>query len=177
MIPDPTPEPTASPLLAAVDGVRTGVQHLIKLVEDGSLHDLGALGLVGFFQELEQVRNQLPVVDRAAIQHGIEQGVPGLLCERSMTRVLVSGLRLSAAEAGRRVRAAEHLADRHSVTGELLEPYRPYLAQAQRDGAITPEQVNVIDSALRGVDGRGFDPADIEAGEKILTEAAHSVGP
>lgn len=177
MIPATNAEPAAASLLGALDGVRTGVQHLIKLVEDGSLHDLGALGLVGFLQELEQVRNQLPTVDRAVIQHGIEQGVPGLLCERSMARVLVSGLRLSAAEAGRRVRAAEHLAERHSLTGEPLEPYRPHLAQAQRSGAITPEQVHVIDTALRSVDGRGFDPTDIEAGEKILTEAAESVGP
>ena len=83
MIPDTHPEPAAPPLLVALDGVRTEVRHLIKLVEDGSLHDLGALGLVGFLQELEQVRNQLPTVDRAVIQHGIEQGVPGLLCDVS----------------------------------------------------------------------------------------------
>jgi hypothetical protein len=153
------------------------VQHLIKIVEDGALHDLGAHGLVGFLQEVEQVRNQLPVVDRAVIQHSVEQGVPKLLCQPTMARVLATGLRLSAAEAGRRVRAAEHLAERYTMTGEPLGPYRPHLAEAQRHGTITPEQVQMIDRALRGVDGRGFDPADIDAGEQILTEAATSVGP
>lgn len=170
-------QPAAAPLQAALDETRTGLQHLIKIVEDGALHDLGAHGVVELLQEVEEIRNRLPVVDRAVIQHSIEQGVPGLLCERSMARVLASGLRLSAAEAGRRVRAAEHLAERHTMTGEPLGPYRRHLAEAQRQGTITPEQVSVIDGALRTVDGRGFDPTDIEAGEQILTRAAESVGP
>ena len=35
----------------------------------------------------------------------------------------------------------------------------------------------MIDTALRQVDGRGFDPAEVEAGEQILVDAAASVGP
>ena len=92
-------EPAGTALEAAVDGVRTAVGHLIKVVDDGALSDLGAQGLVGFLAEVEQVRNVLPVVDRAAIQHGIEQGVPAVLTQRSMARVLMAGLRLSAGEA------------------------------------------------------------------------------
>ena len=42
-----------------------------------------------------------------------------------MTRVLANGIRISIGEASRRVRAAEHLADRNSMTGELLAPVRP----------------------------------------------------
>ncbi|HVK36709.1 MAG TPA: HNH endonuclease, partial [Microlunatus sp.] len=72
-------EPVGTALEAAVDGVRTAVGHLIKVVGDGALSDLGAQGLVGFLAEMERVRNVLPVVDRAAIQHGIEQGVPAVL--------------------------------------------------------------------------------------------------
>jgi hypothetical protein len=175
MDPTPTAEPVGAVLAAAVDGVRTAVGHLIKVVDDGALADLGAVGLVGFLAELEQVRNQWPVVDRAAIQYGVEQGVPAALTERSMTRVLMAGLRLSVGEAHRRVKAAEHLAVRRSMTGELLGPVRPVLAAAQADGGVSPEQVAVIDGALRKVDH--CDPAAVAAGEKLLTDAAGALGP
>ena len=62
------------------------------------MRDLGAFELVATLRSLEQVRNKLPVIDRALIQYGTEQGVPGVLSERSMTRVLMSGLRLSAGD-------------------------------------------------------------------------------
>lgn len=146
------------------------VEHLIKLVDDGALNDLGAFELVETMQDLQRVRNKLPVVDRALIQYGIEQGVPAVLTERTMTRVLVSGIRLSIGEAVRRVRAAEHLADRRSMTGETLSPLRPHLAAAQRDGAVTPEQVTLIDSALRKL--KHCDASAVEAGEVLLGQQA-----
>ncbi|HEY5783275.1 MAG TPA: hypothetical protein VIT65_00700, partial [Microlunatus sp.] len=71
MISEVLPEPAASALQAALDGVRTSVGHLVKVVDDGALTDLGASGLVGFLAEFEQVRNTGdrsggdPVRDRA----------------------------------------------------------------------------------------------------------------
>ena len=117
----------------------------------------------------------MPVVDRAAIQYGTEQGAPATLMERSMTRVLMVGLRLSYAESVRRVKAAEQLADRHSMLGEPLPPVRPHLAAAQRAGTLTSEQVALIDAALRKVDH--CDPAAVDAGERLLTETATQLGP
>ena len=38
-------EPAATALEAAVDAVRTALGHLIKVVDDGALTDLGAVGL------------------------------------------------------------------------------------------------------------------------------------
>jgi hypothetical protein len=168
-------EPASTALEAAVDGVRTALGHLIKVVDDGALDDLGAQGLVGFLAEVEQVRNVWPVVDRAAIQYGIEQGVPAVLTEPSMARVLMAGLRLSAGEAFRRVRSAEHTAERRSMTGEPLGAFRPELAAAQAEGVVTPEQVGLIDAALRKVDH--CDPAAVTAGEKLLVDAARKLGP
>ena len=135
MIITPGDQSAAPPLRAAVDALDVAVEHLIKLVDEGGLHDLGAVGLVETLQAFERVRNKLPVVDRAMIQHGTEQGVPAALCERTMTRVLTNGIKISVGEASRRVRAAEHLADRTSMTGEPLAPIRPHLAAAQREGA------------------------------------------
>ena len=157
-----------------MDSLDVAVEHLIKLVDDGALIDLGAFGLVDILQALERVRNKLPVVDRAMIQYGTEQGVPAVLCERTMTRVLTNGLKISVGEASRRVRAAEHLADRTSMTGEPLEPVRPHLAAAQRDGRVTPEQVALIDSALRKV--KHCEAAALESGEMLLVEQATQLG-
>lgn len=162
------------PLPAAVDAVETAVEHLIKLLDDGGLADLGALGLVETLQRFETVRNTMAVVDRAIIQHGTEQGCPGVLSERSMVGVLKNALRLSGGEASRRVRAAEHLAERKSMTGEPLPPIREHLSAAQRAGAVTPEQVSLIDGALRKV--RHCDPAAIETGEILLVEQATQLG-
>ena len=118
MIEPTTEQPSASALQVAVDSLDAAVEHLIKLVDDGALTDLGAFGLVDMLQSVERVRNKLPVVDRAMIQYGTEQGVPAVLSERTMTRVLMQSLHLSIGNASRRVKAAEHLADRTSMTGE-----------------------------------------------------------
>src|SRR6478735_12762816 len=81
MIETPTDEAAASALQAAVDSLNVAVEHLIKLVDDGALTDLGALGLLDTLQTLERVRNKLPVLDRARIAYGTEQGVPAALSE------------------------------------------------------------------------------------------------
>jgi hypothetical protein len=60
---------------------------------------------------------------------------------------------------------------------EPLEPVRPLLAAAQRDGRVSPEQVHIIQRVLVSVDRPGFDPADIAAGEALLTSFAASFGP
>ena len=46
------------------------------------------------------------------------------------------------------------------------------LAAAQQDGAVSAEKVAIIERALATVDRRGFDPADIAAGEQLLTDHA-----
>jgi hypothetical protein len=59
----------------------------------------------------------------------------------------------------------------------VLEQTRQVLAEAQRIGEVTPEQVHLIQRALASVDRPGFDPADITAGEVLLTRFAASFGP
>jgi hypothetical protein len=167
----------ATPLQHALDGFATALDHLVKVVDDGAVDDLDAVGLVGFLQEFEVVRNRLPVVDHRVIRSAVERDLPHTLCRRSMLQVLMQALLLSPGEASRRVKAAEQLADRQAMTGEPLDPWRSHLAAAQRRGEVSAEQVAVIDTALRQVDGRGFDPADVEAAEQILVDAAAGVGP
>ena len=90
---------------------------------------------------------------------------------------LTWALRLSPGEAARRVRAADAVGERVTVTGERLAPLRPALAKVQRDGLVGPEQVDVCVRALGEVDHRGFDPADLDLGEEILARHAVAFGP
>ena len=94
-----------------------------------------------------------------------------------MTRVLTSALRISVGEASSRVRAAETLAERMSMTGQPLEPLRPHLAQAQRSGEVSSENADLVVRALAPITRRGFDPDEIDAGEQLLAKFATQFGP
>ena len=161
----------------ALDQLCTGLDHLVKLVEDGGLESLDDAGLVGFLQGFEKVRNRLPLVDHAAIGAVVARDLPATLTQATVQRMLASMLRLSPGEASRRVRAAEALAGRTSMTAEPLESQRPHLAAAQRAGEVNPEQVGIIERALARVARPGFDPSDVEAGEELLTRFAQQFGP
>ncbi|MET1004807.1 MAG: DUF222 domain-containing protein [Propionibacteriaceae bacterium] len=159
-----------------MDQLSTALDHVVKVVEDGGLGGLDDLALVGFMQRFERVRNRMPLVDHCLIGEGESRGLQATLTQPSMRGVLVSTLRLSPGEASRRVNAAVACGNRVSMLGEVLEPVRPVLAAAQRDGAVSPEQVQIITSALGKVDRPGFDPAAVTLGEELLTEFATTMG-
>jgi hypothetical protein len=167
----------AAPLDDALDQLSVGLDHLVKLVEDGGLDRYDDPGLVGFLQSFEKVRNRLPLIDHAGIAAVETRDLPQKLCQGSARRVLTSALRISKAEASRRVRAAEAVGPRSSMLGEPLAPVRPHLAEAQRDGELSTEQVAIIERAITPVDRRGFDPADVDAGEQLLVAHAKTFGP
>ena len=175
---DSTTGSLPTPVDLALDQLATGLDHLVKLVEDGGLESLDDAGLVGFLHGFEKVRNRLPLVDHATVGAVVARDLPVKLTQATAQRMLTAMLRLPPpGEASRRVRAAEVLAQRMSMTGEPLEPIRPLLAAAQRGGGLSPEQVGIIERALTKVDRPGFDPADITAGEELLTRFAHQFGP
>ena len=168
-------EPTE--LDRARDMFRTGLEHLIKAVDDGSLDQLGGMGLVALMQDQERARNLLSVIDHHIIAAAERLDLPTVLCQGSMRRVLTSVLGVSKREAACRVRAAETVGPRTSMLGERLAPVRSVLAAAQRSGAVSAEKVDIIERALEKVDRRGFDPAAIANGEALLTENARIFPP
>ena len=169
--------PLLNPVDQALDQLSVGLDHLVKLVEDGGLDHYDDHGLVGFLQGFERVRNRLSLVDHVSIAAVEGRDLPQTLCQGSVRRVLTSALRISKAEAARRVRASDAVGPRVSMLGEPLIAVRPYLAVAQRDGELSTEQVAIVERALTPVDRRGFDPADIDAGEQLLVRHARSFGP
>ncbi len=166
-----------TPVDHALDQLVTALDHLVKVVEDGGLDHYDDGQLVAFMQSFERFRNQLPLIDHRVIADGERRQLATALTQPTMARVLTWALRLSSAEANRRVRAAAAVGSRISVLGEPLEAIRPELAAAQRAGDVSTEQVHIVQRALDSVDRRGFDPADIELGERLLTEYAQAFEP
>ena len=114
--------------------------------------------LVTFMQDLEQVRNRLPLADHRIIADAERRDLPQRLTQGTMVRTLLSSLRLSPGEASRRVRAAAAVGERVSMLGQPLTPvpsHRPppngrrRHARAGGDHRTGPGKV----------DHRGFDPA------------------
>ncbi len=168
---------TSTPAVDALTGFRAGLDQLIAAVEGGGLDHLDDLGLVGFLQGFEVQRNRMALVDHRMLRDAEERGLAGRLGQSRLSTVLVGALRISAGEAARRVRASAAVGDRVSMCGEPLPPVRPVLAAAQRTGRVSAEQVSIIERGLDRVDRRGFDPADLDAAEVMLTGHALTFGP
>ncbi len=150
---------------------------LVEEVEAGGLDHLDAAGLVAFLQDLEAVRNRLPLLDHRALRDAASRDVAGTLGQGRLPRLLTQALRISPGEAHRRVRASEQVGDRVTPLGEQQAPVRAELAEAQRRGQVTPEQVDIICRGLARVDMVGYDAAALVRGEHDLTELAFVLGP
>src|SRR5271168_744567 len=89
---------------------------------------------------------------------------------------LADRLRITKAEAGRRVEEAADLGERRALTGELLAPQLPATAAAQRDGEIGDGHIKVIRSFFSHL------PAEVDlptrdAAEADLAEQARGYRP
>ena len=89
---------------------------------------------------------------------------------------LSDGLRISRAEARRRLREAEGLAPRTTVTGESLPPKLPATSDAWRKVVLDREHLRVIQSFVVDLPF-GIDPAAVEQAESLLAEKAAILRP
>ncbi|HEY4793429.1 MAG TPA: HNH endonuclease signature motif containing protein [Mycobacterium sp.] len=91
-------------------------------------------------------------------------------------KVIADWLRISCAEARRRMRDAEQLMPRITITGETLPPELPATAQVWRDGVLDPQHLKVIQTFVRDL------PADtpldtVERAERFLAEQSSKLRP
>ncbi len=166
-----------TPFDRALDDLDEVVSRLVDLAGGDGLLGYGDARLIEVMQRFERLRNRLPGVDHGFVAAVTDRDLPARLVSGSPTKLLGTMLRLSPAEASRRVRAVAAVAEGRSPTGQPLPPVRPLLAAAQTAGEVSAEQVAVIESALRRVDRPGFDPAQVTAGEKLLVGFAGTFGP
>lgn len=91
-------------------------------------------------------------------------------------KVIADWLRISCAESRRRMRDAEQLGPRTTITGETLPPELPATARAWRDGMLDQQHLRVIQTFVRDL------PADtpidtVERAERFLAQEAAKLRP
>ncbi|MCV7346389.1 HNH endonuclease signature motif containing protein [Mycolicibacterium rhodesiae] len=90
--------------------------------------------------------------------------------------VLADALRISRAAAKRRMRDAEQLAPRTTLTGEQLPPLLPATGKAWDAGLLDGEHVRVIQKFFRDLPDH-VGPVEIEKAERTLAEHAQTMRP
>jgi hypothetical protein len=93
----------------------------------------------------EQMRRRQPAVEHPLINQLAAQADATELGGK-LPSVLANRLRISRAEASRRIHEAADLGERKALNGEPLEPVLPATAEAQRNGELGAGQVAVIRS-------------------------------
>lgn len=116
------------------------------------LDELQALDLTGvddesllaYWRELERLRRRLPTLDHQLVLEAEQRGVAEAHQARSTAAFVRALLRVDAAEAAGRVRAARSTGARRALSGQPLEPEFPHVAAAQADGQISEQQARII---------------------------------
>ncbi|MRH88438.1 DUF222 domain-containing protein [Nocardia sp. SYP-A9097] len=121
-------------------------------------------------RETEKVVRQLDAAKIGFVDETRRRDLHGKADMKSPALYLEQSLRLSRADACRRVRVAEKLAVRR-MPGQVLEPELPIVAEAQRTGAISADHVTRIMQAMERLLG-SLDIELREAAEEHLTEYA-----
>jgi hypothetical protein len=122
-------------------------------------------------QRCEQMRRCQPAVEHPLINQLAEQADPTEL-GGTLAPALANRLRITRAEASRRIHEAADLGPRRALTGEPLPPVLPATAEAQRNGDIGAGHVAVIRSFWH----RLPDIVDIETRAKAETQLARLAG-
>jgi hypothetical protein len=133
------------------------------------------LELMELQQRRETVARKQPVLDHKVYQRLRTDCTPKQLGAKSYTKVLADWLRISEAEAFRRLKNAELLGPRVSLTGEPLPPTLSTVAQGQAEGLIGPEHITKVKSFFRKlpscVDFQARESAEVELARhaRVLT--------
>lgn len=98
---------------------------------------------LALLERCERLRRRLPAVEHPLINQLSEQADPDELGGK-LPWALADRLRITRAEARRRIAAAADLGERRSLVGEPLPPVLPETAAAQRDGEMGHAAVEVI---------------------------------
>ena len=130
-------------VLACLDAIEAAYDQLQGCSFDG----FSSEELVTVLSRREALAWRAPVVDRRILARLAADGSSGALGASSLTTALAERLRISTAEARRRVDDAADLGPRTTLTGQPLEPLLPELAAAQAAGRIGPEHVAIARKA------------------------------
>jgi len=103
---------------------------------------------LALLERLEQEARRLPT-PRHELINGVRHQATAVEVGGKLSHVLADRLRITRAEASRRIDEADDLGSRRAITGEPLAPHLPATAARQRAGAIDAAHVKVIRGFLR----------------------------
>src|ERR1700722_10705572 len=149
------------------DGLRAYLKRALDLRCDA----LTTPERLALLQTCETVRRCLPAIEHPLINQLAEQANPTEL-GGTLATALANRLRISRAEASRRIHEAADLGQRRGVNAELTEPVLPATAAAQRNGDLGAGHVAVI----RGFLHRLPDFVDLETRAKAEAQLARLAG-
>src|SRR3954465_9614623 len=154
-------------IIAALDALDAAVE----LVGAADIEELPAPERFAPIERLETAVRRLVALSHDQITH-LEryEGCPPI------SIVLADVLRISRAAAKRRIRDAEQLTPRTTLTGEALAPLLPATGKAWEAGLLDGEHVRVIQKFFRDLPDH-VGPLEIEKAEHILAEHAQSLRP
>lgn len=166
--------PSVHAALTEFDAV---LDSLLVALASGELNRVGANGLVEVMRGFERVRNRMSLVDHRLVAECERREVADELSLRNTKALLVHRLRIGDVEARRRVRAAGVVGVRTSMTGEVRASELAVLAEAQQAGAVSPEQVAIVEEAIELIGRKRSDPETLALVEAELTRSAVQFGP
>lgn len=155
--------------LAALDAAVEGL-----LTE--SLAGLTEAEVVESLQRMETSLRKASAVGHRLIVESVERSIPGNLACRSVGDFLISTLRISGADAAKRVKGATKVGTWHTLGGEETDATLPATASAVRAGTIGPDHVAAIARTIRKLP-RSATADEITVAEQILADAARSTSP
>jgi hypothetical protein len=129
-------------------GVFDALHSVVSRLTELSFEALTTPERLTLLERLEEATRCLPVARHELINEVRRQATPAEIGGK-LSHVLADRLRITRAEATRRIDEAADLGRRAALTGEPLEPRLPATAAIQREGKIGSDHVRVIRGFLR----------------------------
>lgn len=155
----------------AVGAVIAQLHAVREQIADLNVDALSPCERLALLGELEVDRRRQPVAEHRLLHGLVTQGTAGQMGGANWPHVLQERLRISRAEARRRLAEAADLGPRTALTGEALEPVLPDVAKRQAAGELGAEHVRIIRTFVEELPA-GVDLPTRESCEQTLAALA-----
>jgi hypothetical protein len=164
--------PAVPEAVAALRALAVAVERVLGV----DLSGLGDQELVGWVADVERLRRRVETIDHVVVAEVDRRDLPGRWVITSTHRLLGPVWGVTAGVAKTRVTHARALSPRITLTGAVLAPVVPVLAQARCAGAVGGEHVRVILATLHALPA-ALPPEQVQAAERVLVDAARGLDP
>lgn len=158
----------------SLHSLQAAVDEFLNHADNGGLGVLSDDEFAEVAREVEAIRRQLTTADYPIVAEVSARALPEQRLARTPAGYLGALWRLSPREVSGRVREANVLGPRVTLTGEPLEPLHPRTAQARRLGILSDGHVALIARTLHELPP-DLPVPEVDSAEAILVQAAHSL--